>query len=244
MKTWILKSQVEQDRQNNEHKVLETERKEEYLCKFVDVHCQSREFVEIPAGQMAIYLQITFDNSDMRSDYYHPYTHIGEPMLLAIVPKQARRCALAQQAMMQHLELLALEWNWKTENYSMGNGNFLLSDFFGQMSQSAYDGRQEVEIRYEIGFSTARQMRAWKHYKAKQAGVAPDATLTNSANNDTVKIRLNDEKQGIEVIFSEKPKSEIISSLKKHGFRWSPAYKLWYAKQAPDRINFANSLVA
>lgn len=57
-----------------------------------------------------------------------------------------------------------------------------------------------------------------------------------------ITINLNDIKNGIEVIFENKPESLIINQLKQNGFRWSGKQKLWYAKQNEDRIAFAKSL--
>ena len=55
-------------------------------------------------------------------------------------------------------------------------------------------------------------------------------------------INLNNEKNGIEVIFDAKPNKAVIDSLKLNGFKWSPKLKLWYAKQTPERLKFAESL--
>lgn len=57
-----------------------------------------------------------------------------------------------------------------------------------------------------------------------------------------LKINLNDEKQGIEIMFTEKPDAQTINKLKEQGFRWSPKGKFWYAKQSPERLSFAESL--
>lgn len=55
-------------------------------------------------------------------------------------------------------------------------------------------------------------------------------------------ITLNNDKNGIEIRFDSKPGSEIIESLKLNGFRWSGRQKMWYSRQTPERIAFANSL--
>ena len=56
------------------------------------------------------------------------------------------------------------------------------------------------------------------------------------------KINLNQELNGIELLFDEKPSAETIASVKNNGFRWSPKNKLWYAKNTADRLAFAQSL--
>lgn len=56
------------------------------------------------------------------------------------------------------------------------------------------------------------------------------------------KINLNEELNGIELLFDEKPSADTIASVKANGFRWSPKNKLWYAKNTADRLAFAESL--
>lgn len=60
--------------------------------------------------------------------------------------------------------------------------------------------------------------------------------------NNNIKIIYNDELNGIEISFSDKPEQEIIEHLKLNKFRWSRAKKIWYAKQNEKTISFANSL--
>ncbi len=57
-------------------------------------------------------------------------------------------------------------------------------------------------------------------------------------------INLNEEKNGIELIFDKKPSYAVISEMKEKGFRWHNAKKLWYAKQSDERLAFANKLNA
>lgn len=60
-------------------------------------------------------------------------------------------------------------------------------------------------------------------------------------NIDDVKVVLNDDKNGVELYFSNKPSEEVRNNLKSNGFRWSKYNKCWYAKQSEDNLNFANS---
>ncbi|WP_137743286.1 LPD25 domain-containing protein [Robertmurraya siralis] len=78
---------------------------------------------------------------------------------------------------------------------------------------------------------------------------APEAeqtenTVTESHNTDsaiTLEIVLNEELNGIELYFSDKPTETIRKELKSNGFRW---HKMgyWYAKNTPDRLMLAESL--
>lgn len=55
----------------------------------------------------------------------------------------------------------------------------------------------------------------------------------NQEDKIEIIIRENQELNGIEVVFSEKPSQEVIDILKSQGFRWSFKKRLWYYKNAP-----------
>lgn len=52
----------------------------------------------------------------------------------------------------------------------------------------------------------------------------------------TFTTQVNEEHKGIEITFSAKPYSNVISKLKAYGFRWHRIKKCWYAKQS-DKVN-------
>ncbi|MFS0855175.1 hypothetical protein [Paenibacillus taichungensis] len=72
----------------------------------------------------------------------------------------------------------------------------------------------------------------------------------NEENNESQKdesksitITLNEEKNGIEIFFAQKPDSEVIEELKLNGFRWSRFNGgKWWAKQSAETIGYAESL--
>lgn len=55
-------------------------------------------------------------------------------------------------------------------------------------------------------------------------------------------LSINNEKNGIELIFEAKPAQEILTAIKAAGFRWHNLKKLWYAKQTPERMELAQKL--
>jgi len=57
-----------------------------------------------------------------------------------------------------------------------------------------------------------------------------------------ITVNLNNEKNGIELIFEAKPSADTLAAVKAQGFRWHNAKKFWYAKQTADRLTFARSL--
>lgn len=56
--------------------------------------------------------------------------------------------------------------------------------------------------------------------------------------------KLNEEKNGVEIYFSEKPSEEIRNMMKVIGFRWAGKYNAskWYAKQNKDTLSLAKQL--
>ena len=57
-----------------------------------------------------------------------------------------------------------------------------------------------------------------------------------------MKVNLNKKLNGIELIFQEKPETEILTMLKENGFRWHRQKKLWYAKVTDERKAFVKEL--
>lgn len=62
-------------------------------------------------------------------------------------------------------------------------------------------------------------------------------------NDEDVEVTYNEEKNGIEIKFNEKPETEVLSQLKENGFRWHRIKKVWYAKDTEERRSFINSLI-
>lgn len=200
--------------------------------------CKQGGSMVIPQGSMAVYLEITFNNSDPMTDYFEFHAQIGEDMLLAIVRRQAQREALARKVLGQYPELCKLTWKWNTENYSMGHGNYLISDSFGVEKHNAYDGREEVAVHYEIRFDTySPAMQAYKDYPGIQ-GVASEPAAVSE-----VTIRRNEERNGIEVVFPTKPDAAVLEALKALGFRWSRPQGLWYGRYSETLMKQVEDLL-
>ena len=53
---------------------------------------------------------------------------------------------------------------------------------------------------------------------------------------------INDQFNGIEISFEEKPSAEIREAMKNLGFRWHGVKKLWYAKKSDERMALALKL--
>ena len=58
-----------------------------------------------------------------------------------------------------------------------------------------------------------------------------------------ITMTINQEHNGIELLFTDVPVKSVRESLKDNGFRWHNVKKVWYAKKTDDRIEFASSLI-
>lgn len=66
--------------------------------------------------------------------------------------------------------------------------------------------------------------------------------VTSGCYNFTARYQINEECNGIEISFSEKPGDIIRDKLKKAGFRWHSVKKVWYAKRSESREELAERL--
>jgi hypothetical protein len=196
------------------------------------------EMVQIPGGSMAVYLETVYNASDMQSDYYHPHMQVGPDLLLAIVPKQAKTQALARLAVSRYPELAAIGFDWHTENYSMGKGNYLESGHVVDYT----DGAEARRLQYVVKFDEYGKAKyPYKAYPGMVPTLSHDAPPTYSTGAAT--IRHNLEKSGIEIRFADRPDEAVLARLKSHGWRWSRFSKCWYAKQSDAANAFANELI-
>jgi len=56
-------------------------------------------------------------------------------------------------------------------------------------------------------------------------------------------VRRNEERNGIEIVFKQKPDATVLNRLKANGFRWSNYAKLWWATFTDSNLQFATSLI-
>lgn len=70
--------------------------------------------------------------------------------------------------------------------------------------------------------------------------VADEKQEINEINNkiSSVQVVYNEEKNGIELSFTDKPSEEVRAELKANGFRWHRVNKVWYAKDTEERREF------
>jgi hypothetical protein len=69
-----------------------------------------------------------------------------------------------------------------------------------------------------------------------------ETTFKPLETNNNITITINNELNGIEVSFKNKPSQNVLDELKNNGFRWHFKKFLWYAKQTADRLAFVQAL--
>lgn len=59
---------------------------------------------------------------------------------------------------------------------------------------------------------------------------------------DRIEVSINEERQGVEIRFPEKPSEDVRGALKRAGFRWSRFSACWYKKRSEEAERFAEEL--
>lgn len=103
----------------------------------------------------------------------------------------------------------------------------------------------EKDIKQERGSELHKDK---KEIENNIANTTNEATQQQDSNNtininNNIQVRYNTDKNGIEVIFAEKPTAEILAQLKANGFRWSKYQKLWYTKDTQKRREFLKDIL-
>lgn len=102
------------------------------------------------AKQMAILLQLTYDDSDPMTDYIAPHRRYGAPLLLTIVPAGARTEKRARGAVNRYANLAGYSWSWRTENWSMGHGNYLIAHNRTEIARKQATGDPHGHVTQQV----------------------------------------------------------------------------------------------
>ena len=134
---------------------------------FIAKYCG--KMILIQDHQMAVVLTMTFDDSDSMADYFYPHARLGVPMAIGVLAKGPQRESTARKFLTNYPELNKHTWTWKTETYSGGHGNYLISDWNKEKKKAhAYNGRSEVSTRWEISFDKyGKDFHTYKDYPDK-----------------------------------------------------------------------------
>ena len=90
---------------------------------------------------------------------------------------------------------------------------------------------EEAKRSVELANREAEEKREKEAAAARMRADLPEATFN-----------LNEAQNGIEIKFTSKPSEDVRRGLKEARFRWSQPKQLWYAKQTPEAMAFAESI--
>ncbi len=204
----------------------------------------SGETVTLQSGQVGIVAKLCFDNSDSQSDYFDSHASLSIPFLVGILRGRAETESEARRAI-SGLAGLSDEqhgWEWKTEKWSMGHGNYLtgskveVPEEVGAL-RVGYGGGAIKQGHWEIQFCTQSDnadkhtFDTFKGYgERKQPETPASGQGESAAGGSGATVSKNEEHQGVEVRFEAKPTPDVLSRLKSAGFRWSMRNRVWYKK--------------
>ena len=81
-------------------------------------------------------------------------------------------------------------------------------------------------------------------HPSRGKSIIPLAPLKNKEEEKMNTYAINNELNGIEVYFSQKPEQNIIEELKAKKWRWNRAKKCWYAKQSESSLTLAKEIAS
>lgn len=222
---------------------------DEKARKFVQQYGNG-EKVTVQPGQMAVVAKVCFDNSDSMTDYFDRHATLSQAFALLVVPKQAETKRLARRGVAVSALLSGLAFEWHTEKYSMGHGNYLEGGGFELPSElaelrSGYRGTDVTHAHWEVSFVHAYRdpvsLDGIAGYgQTPTGGDSPTAATPGPVAELT--ISENAEKDGIEIRFPGKPSAAVLDSLKTNGWRWSRFSQCWYTRRSERARQFAEVL--
>lgn len=189
-----------------------------------------------------IVARLEVDESDSMSDYHGSSTQrsviIGFSKHTRDLFPEMRKAA-KHFSDTAHMATLPKEAEHR-EKYSMGGG-YYLKDGYRHSS-----GWTINKVSLNFGLSNYDRAEIAPHLlsdtQRTEQSETKLTTVTPSAQGDTVTMRINSEKEGVELHFSDKPDSTTISQLHAYKFRYHRRNKFWYAKQTDGRLKFAKQL--
>lgn len=227
----------------------EQKEKENTSARAFVAHYGSGEKVTVQPGQMAVVAKICYDNSDSMSDYYDRHASLSQSFALLVVPKQAETERLARRGVAVSPLLSSIEFDWHTEKWSMGHGNYLESKGGFELPaelqnlRNRYgsgDGvkRAHWEITFQQAYRDAFTLDTIAGYGTQPTQPSGPGPVSVSG----VEVTENEEKDGIEIRFPSKPAADVLDSLKANGWRWSRFSSCWYTRRTERARQFAESL--
>ena len=202
-----------------------------------------RTATTIPAGKRGVILQICFDNSDAMTDYFDRH-YCLETYLLAVI-SDGREDERGLRNVIDRIPALkAISFEWHTEKYSMGHGNYLESKTCPETRKHPHKDHQ-VNCHYEVRYMPTyrgKDGKATAHPEYYQGDLSAAFSMASSSGGNggpvsEMTIRKNAAMNGIEIIFPAKPERNVIDTLKGYGFRWSQRQRLWWKRYSDSLLS-------
>ena len=214
--------------------------------------------ITIPEGSLAVTLSLKFNNSAPQVDHFDYHAPTGCPaFLVLLVKKQAQTENLARKALTACPELHSLDWQWKSEKYGGGHGNYLQSSYFPTppalkehiTARKTFGNGGPDAVSWEIQFANAWRgspLQLWphKHYGAPVVQSAFSNGRDTGANHGPITAAwcLNERMRGVEIHFTRRPDDAALAPLRgDRAWRYTGKSKCWYARQTPETIAWAKT---
>lgn len=122
-----------------------------------------------------------------------------------------------------------------------------VNDFIKSYRFSDCDGMMDyfdVNFWYDLEIGKWNKPYTVNNKVKKISGETSSNEVVPVDGSGRVTIVHNEEKNGIELYFKEKPDSTVINKLKENGFRWHSTKKCWYCRKSEKVEQLANVLAA
>ena len=147
--------------------------------------------------------------------------------------------------------------------YTDGTRKYVEEFIDGKWPRSGYDGdgyRRQKDVDRQVGELLARtefpaggyeiegiewdEAKCEWFMKFKAKGEPTPPTDGGDGSDGVARMTENEEKRGLEVWFPSVPSAAVREGLKRSGFRWHKARKVWYARKSPAAEEAAARAVA
>lgn len=219
--------------------------------------------VTIPEGSLAVTLSLKFNDSAAQVDHFDYHAPLGCPaFVVLLVKKQAAKARFAQtehlarKALSACAELHALDWNWKSEKYVGGHGNYLISSPIELPAairevlavRTTFGGQSVTRAFWEIQFAspwrgTALQLWPHKHYGAPTVE-SPFSNGRDPGDRSPITAAwcLNEKLRGVEIHFTRRPDDATLAPLRAdRAWNYTGRTKCWYARQTVATVAWAKA---
>ena len=216
--------------------------------------------IPVPEGSMAVTLSLKYNDSAPQVDHFEYHAPTGCPaFLVLLVKKQAQTENLARKALTACPELHSLDWQWKSEKYGGGHGNYLQSSYFPTppalkehiTARKTFGIGGPDAVSWEIQFANAwrgSSLQLWPHKHYGAPVVESPFSNGRDSGRDAVTSPivaawyLNERMRGVEIHFTRRPDDATLAPLRgDRAWRYTGKTKCWYARQTPETIAWAKT---